>query len=75
MVAVTVHSDFGAPKIKFVTVSIASPSTCHEVTWENNKLQVMKKHVMCVFVCVCVCVLNANPQTSDEGRIEFQIGL
>ena len=31
MTAVTFGSDFGAPKIKSVTVSIASPSICHEV--------------------------------------------
>ena len=33
MVAVTICSDFGAPpkKIKSVTVSIVSPSICHEV--------------------------------------------
>ena len=32
MAAVTICSDFGAPpKIKSVTVSIASPSICHEV--------------------------------------------
>ena len=31
MAAVTVCSDFGAPQIKSVTVSIVSPSICHEV--------------------------------------------
>ena len=31
MAAVTIHSDFGAQKIKSVTVSIVSPSICHEV--------------------------------------------
>jgi len=31
MVAVTICSDFGAPKIKSVTVSIVSPSICYEV--------------------------------------------
>ena len=31
MVAVTIYSDFGALQIKSVTVSIVSPSTCHEV--------------------------------------------
>ena len=31
MVAVTIYSDFGAPQIKSVTVSIVSPSTCYEV--------------------------------------------
>ena len=31
MAAVTICSDFGAKKIKSVTVSIFSPSICHEV--------------------------------------------
>ena len=31
MAAVTICSDFGAPKIKAVTVSTFSPSICHEV--------------------------------------------
>ena len=31
MAAVTVYSDFGAPKTKSLTVSIVSPSICHEV--------------------------------------------
>ena len=31
MAAVTIFSDFGAPKIKSLTVSIVSPSICHEV--------------------------------------------
>ena len=31
MAAVTICSDFGAKKIKSLTVSIVSPSICHEV--------------------------------------------
>ena len=31
MAAVTIGSDFGAQKIKCVTVSIVSPSICYEV--------------------------------------------
>ena len=31
MAAVTICCDFGAPKIKSVTVSIVSPSICYEV--------------------------------------------
>ena len=31
MAAVTIYSDFGAQKIKSATVSIVSPSICHEV--------------------------------------------
>ena len=31
MAAVTICSDFGAPKVKSVTVSTVSPSICHEV--------------------------------------------
>ena len=37
MTAVTICSDFGAPpQIKSVTVSIVSPSICHEGTGYNN---------------------------------------
>ena len=31
MAAVTIYSDFGAPKVKSLTVSIVSPSICHEM--------------------------------------------
>ena len=31
MAAIIIYSDFGAQKIKSVTVSIVSPSTSHEV--------------------------------------------
>ena len=31
MAAVTICSDFGPPKIKFLTVFTVSPSICHEV--------------------------------------------
>ena len=31
MAAVTICSDLGAPKVKSLTVSIVSPSICHEV--------------------------------------------
>ena len=31
MAAVIIHSDFGAQEKKSVTVSIVSPSICHEV--------------------------------------------
>ena len=35
MAAVTICSDFGGPpKIKSLTVSIVSPSTCHEIAWQ-----------------------------------------
>ena len=30
-ISITISSDFGAPKIKSVTVSIVAPSICHEV--------------------------------------------
>ena len=37
MAAVTIDSDFGAPppQIKSVTVSIVSPSICHEVMGQD----------------------------------------
>ena len=39
MAAVTVCSDFGAPQNSLVTVSIASPSVCHEVMgWDAMML-------------------------------------
>ena len=31
MAAITIYSDFGAPKIMSATVSTVSPSICHEV--------------------------------------------
>ena len=31
MVAVTIYSDFGAQKIRFLTIPIVSPSVCQEV--------------------------------------------
>ena len=48
MAVVTICSDFGAPKIKSVTVSTVSPPICHEVmgpvvmygckSWTERKL-------------------------------------
>ena len=35
LAAATICSDFGAPKIKSLTVSIASPSICHEVMGQD----------------------------------------
>ena len=35
MAAVTICSDFGAPKIKSLTVSIVSPSICHDLSFLN----------------------------------------
>ena len=37
MAAVTIYSDFGAPKIKLVTVSIVFPSIYHEVVGPAEK--------------------------------------
>ena len=42
MAAVTIHSDFGAPKIKSVTVSIFSPPICHE----QHDLNFLKTKIM-----------------------------
>ena len=36
MAEITICSDFGAPKIKSVTVSIVSPSICHEVMGQER---------------------------------------
>ena len=35
MVEVTIHSDFGAQENKVCTVSIVSPSICHEVMGQD----------------------------------------
>ena len=35
MAAVTICSDFGAPQNKVVTISIVSPSICHEEMWSD----------------------------------------
>ena len=40
MAAVTIYSDFGAQKLKSVTVSIASPSICHEVMGPDTMILV-----------------------------------
>ena len=39
MASITICSDFGAPKIKSVTVSIFSPSICHEVMGPDGRRQ------------------------------------
>ena len=38
MVVVTICNDFGAQKIKSVTVSIVSPSVCHEVMGPDSMI-------------------------------------
>ena len=38
MAALTIYSDFGAQKIKSVTVSIVSPSICHKVMGSNTMI-------------------------------------
>ena len=40
MAALTIFSDFGAPKNKSLTVSIVSPSICHEVMGLDAKILV-----------------------------------
>ena len=42
MAAVTIYSDFGAPQIKSVTVSIVSPSICHEVMGPDAMILVFR---------------------------------
>ena len=42
MAAITICSDFGAQKIKSATVSIVSPSICHEVMGPNAMILVFK---------------------------------
>ena len=43
MDVVTICSDFGAPKIKSATVSIVSPSICHEVMGLDARILVFRK--------------------------------
>ena len=40
MAAVTIYSDFGAPQIKFLSVSIVSPSICHELMGQDAMILV-----------------------------------
>ena len=42
MAAVTISSDFGAQKIKALTVSIVSPSICHEVMGPDTMIVVFE---------------------------------
>ena len=51
-------SDFGPPKIKYVTVSIVSPSICHEVIGPDAR---------------CLCFLNAEFQASISPGLEAGI--
>ena len=41
MAAVTIYSNFGAPKVKFVTVSVVSPSICHKVMGLDTMILVL----------------------------------
>ena len=43
MAAVTIYSDFGAQEIKSLTVSIVSPSVCHEVMGPDAMILVFWK--------------------------------
>ena len=45
MAAVTIYSDFGAPKIKSVTVTTVSPSICHEVMGPDAMILIIGVHV------------------------------
>ena len=43
MAAITICSDFGAPKIKLATVSTVSPSICHEVVGPDAMILVFSE--------------------------------
>ena len=58
MVAVTIYSDFGAPQIKSVTVSIVSPSTCYEVMGPD--------------VMILVLVQSVNPPYGEMWNTQIQ---
>ena len=47
MAAVTICSDFGAPKNK-VTISIVSPSICHEVMGPDAMLSFLNVEFSCI---------------------------
>ena len=42
MAAITISNDFGAPKIKSVTLSTVPPSICHEVMGLDAGLKSLK---------------------------------
>ena len=44
MAAVTIYSDFGAPKIKSATVSTVAPSICHEVMGPDAMILALISH-------------------------------
>ena len=41
MAAVIICSDFGAPKIKSLTVAVVSPSICHEMMGQDSMILVL----------------------------------
>ena len=75
MAAVTVCSDFVAPKIKSVTVSIVSPSICHEVVSRDitlpTKVRLVKAMVfpMLMYGCESWTVKTAECQRIDAFEL------
>ena len=55
MAAVIICSDFGAPKIKSLTVSIVSPSICHEVMGPDARILVSLQFSSVTQLCPTLC--------------------
>ena len=70
MDAVTICSDFGAPKIKSVTVSTLSPSICHEVTVGTEQISSFISHeMMCLHDRHCLFFLPWDSFSSESGFV------
>ena len=71
MVAVTICSDFGTPKIKSVTISIVSPSICHEVISRDitlpTKVRLVKAMVFPMLMYGCE---SWTVKKAERRRIE-----
>ena len=89
MAAVTVHTDFGTQKLKSITVSIVSPSICHEVMGLDAIIfifftflfQFHKKALQCLFTfcykggAICISeVIDISPGNLDSSLCFIQPG-
>ena len=60
MAAVTISSDFGAPKNKSVIVSVVSPSICHDVMGPAEKAMAPHSSTLAWEI----------PRTEEPGRLQ-----
>ena len=77
MAAVTICSDFGAPKLKSVIVSTVSPSICHEVMGPDAVLRCNLKNDRMISVGFPgkpfnIMVIRAYAPTSNAGEAEAE---